>query len=82
MIFVKGRMERRPAGARFELVLRGKERQPAEAAGVGAVLFVVEQSSAEWRFGALVEQNAVFFFIQICREALNVLGVEGSDVVS
>lgn len=41
-----------PAGAGVEFSLRGKQRQAAQPARVGAVAFVVEQRAAERLLGA------------------------------
>ena len=51
---IKRRIERRPPGAGFELVLRGKKRQSAQPANIGAVELIIQKRSAEWRLGSVV----------------------------
>src|SRR5580658_8382437 len=58
MRFIVGREETRPTRARVELGARAKQRQAAKAAGVDALLVIVEEHAAERRFSAVLEQHA------------------------
>src|SRR5580704_15776892 len=54
MRFIVGFEETRPAGAGIELRVRPEQGQTAEAAGIGAILLVVEEHAAKRRFGAML----------------------------
>src|SRR5690606_28659174 len=57
---VEWRGETGPACARVELGAGAEQRQPAEAADVGALAPVVEEHAAERRFGAVRQQDPAF----------------------
>ena len=60
MVRVHRAVEAGPAGAGIKLCLLVEQGQLAQLALVGAGCLVVQQSAAEWRLGALVEENAAF----------------------
>src|SRR6202049_2771598 len=64
MGFVIGLKETRPPRPRIELRARSEERQAAEAAGVNAVLVIVEEHATESRFRAMLEQHALLVLIK------------------
>ena len=59
---IEGFVKAGPAGAGFELGAGGEQWQVAQFAVVGAVVLVIQQAAAKWGLGALVEQDAAFFF--------------------
>src|ERR1700694_6226933 len=64
MGFVIGLKETRPPRPRIELRARPEERQAAKAAGVNAVLVIVEEHATESRFRAVLEQHALLVLIK------------------
>jgi hypothetical protein len=64
MGFVIGLEETRPPRPRIELRARPKERQAAKAAGVNAVLVIVEKHTTEGSFRAVLEQHALLVLIK------------------
>src|ERR1700692_1319334 len=54
----EGLEEARPAGAGIEFGVGPEQRQPAEPAGVDAVLLVVEKDAAESGLGAVFQEHA------------------------
>jgi hypothetical protein len=64
MRFVIGLKETRPPRPRIELRARSEERQPAKAAGVNAVLVIVEKHATESRFRAVLEQHALLVLVK------------------
>src|ERR1700674_3689047 len=61
---VIGLKEPRPPRPRIELRARSEERQAAKAAGVSAVLVVVEKHATESSFRAVLEQHALLVLIK------------------
>src|SRR5262249_52312328 len=53
------------AGPRIELRTRTEQRQPAKPARVNAVLLVVEEDSAEGRFGAVLKQHVALVVAEL-----------------
>src|SRR4029077_19343918 len=64
MGFVIGLKETRPARPRIKLRARGEQRQAAKAAGVNAVLVIVEEHATESRFRAVLQQHALLVLIK------------------
>src|ERR1700737_2867191 len=64
MGFVIGLKETRPPRPRIELRARPEERQAAKAAGVNAILVIVEKHTTEGSFRAVLEQHALLVLIK------------------
>src|SRR5258708_5732903 len=58
-------IETRPAGAAFELGLRGKQRQVAAGAGEDALAMLLEQRARSRPFGALLAQDFILLRRQL-----------------
>src|SRR5438309_4612481 len=58
--------EARPSGAALELGPAVEQREPAQAAGENAGPLFVEEDAAEWRFGAMLEQNVPLLVVELC----------------
>src|SRR5258708_4254603 len=56
--FIEGHEKTGPTRARIEFRARAKQGQAAEAATVGAFLFIVEKDAAECRFSAMLQKDA------------------------
>src|ERR1700722_19518701 len=56
----------RPAGAAFELGLRGEQRQVAAGAGEDALAMLLEQRARSRTLGALLAQDLVLLRRQLC----------------
>ena len=61
---IDGLEEAGPAGAGLELRVAREEGEAAEAAGVGAVLFVVEEEAAAGALRAVVEEDAALLGVR------------------
>lgn len=59
ILFGKGTEEARPASARVELGIGGKERESASCAEIDAVLVIIEEVTAEGRLCSLGAKDAV-----------------------
>src|SRR5947207_1866483 len=55
-----------PAGSGFKLCLGTKNRQIAADTFVDTFLFIIEQQTAEGRFGPFPARDSVFFRRQLC----------------
>lgn len=53
-----------PSCSGFEFGAGSKQWEGAQAAGISAVHFVIEQATAKWRLGAMIQQYPAFFGTQ------------------
>src|SRR5690606_5527620 len=70
------------ARARIILGVGTEQRQLTQCAGVGAGLFVRQERSGEWRFGALVQQNASLICGEFLDSRVPLLVAERGEVVA
>ena len=65
--------EARPAGPAFEFVAGREQRKPAQPAGISAFALLVQEYSAEGRFGAMLEQDVPLIVGQVGGQLLKLV---------
>src|SRR6266436_207895 len=68
--FIVGLEKTGPTRARIEFRARAKQGQAAEAATVGAFLFIVEKDAAKCRFSAMLQKDAALVGVKTRRDAV------------
>ncbi len=82
MVSVEGLGEAGPARAGLELCARSEQRQPAEAAGIDAILLIVQKETAEGSFRAVLQQHPAFFRRQAFRQLRHLRRPQGGDLIA
>lgn len=82
VFLIERRVERRPARAGIKFVFRSKQRQTAKPTRIRAVRFVVEQGPAKRRLGAVVEQDAVLFVVEVLSKTFDSIAAKRRGVVT
>ncbi len=65
--------EARPAGAAFELGAAMEEREAAQSAGEDSGPLFLKEDAAEWRLGAMLEQDMALFVVEVRDQRIELL---------